>query len=107
MEPGIDLSGHLLSGDLIVSGQGLGEPTPLLQSVFEVAAGLTGVRFLGGLSMSDVLSHVPPTLELTSFLGMGPNAGLIASGRMQLLPCHLSEVPRLFRRPQWRPDVVV
>lgn len=93
-------------GDLIVVGQGLAEPTALLTEVLPQTATLSGLRIFGGMSMTGMWDQAPDHVDLTSFVGMGRNAALVAAGRLHVLACQMSEIPRLFATDQWRPDVV-
>jgi acetyl-CoA hydrolase len=96
---------HLVQpGDLVVAGQVLGEPVTLLERLFARGGGW---RLFAGMSLSDVLTTAPPSVELGSFVGLGANAGLIAAGRMDLLPCHMSALPGLMTDGPLRPDVAL
>jgi acyl-CoA hydrolase len=110
---------HLIQpGDLVVAGQVLGEPVSLLERLFAHAgdgrdAGRAGNgsgggwRLFAGMSLTDALITAPPSVELCSFVGLGTNAGLIAAGRMDLLPCHMSALPGLMTDGPLRPDVAL
>ena len=104
MQP--DLASHLQPGDRIVAGQGLGEPVALLSRLFEQIGDIPGLRYFGGMSMTKVLDTAPASLALRSFVAMGSNGPLIASGRMQLVPAQMSDLPGLFQFDEYRPDVV-
>jgi len=96
-------------GDLVVVAQGSGEPTPLLEQLVDAAASLTDVEVFVGLSHSGALRRPEAAgLSLVSFGAMGPLARLAAEGRVAVLPCHFSDVPRqLTRRAPGRVVVVV
>lgn len=96
---------HLVEpGDLVVAGQVLGEPVALLERLF--AAGRP-VRLFGGMTLTDTIVSAPPTVELCSFVGLGANAALLAAGRMELLPVHMSALPALMTDGPLRPDVAL
>jgi len=94
-------------GDLLVSGQVLGEPTALLDVLFTQPQHLDGVRLFAGMSLSSVLSRAPTNIDLLSFVGMGSNAALLAEGRLSLIPCHMSELSWSMTKGPLRPDVAL
>ncbi|MCW2584079.1 MAG: Acetyl-CoA transferase/hydrolase, probable acetate CoA-transferase [Klenkia sp.] len=99
----------LRPGDLVVVAQGSGEPTPLLEQLVDAAATLTDVEVFVGLSHSGALRRPEAAgLSLVSFGAMGPLARLAAEGRVAVLPCHFSDVPRqLAQRAPGRVVVVL
>lgn len=90
--------------DLLVAGQVLGEPTALLDELFRNAR-LEGCRLFTGMSLTDVLDRAPSGLGLMSFVGMGAAGRLLAAGRLDLVPCHMSELPWAMTDGPLRPDV--
>lgn len=94
-------------GDLMVSGQVLGEPTALLDELFAEPGRLDGCRLFTGMSLTDVLHRAPAGLDLLSFVGMGAAGKLLAVGKLDLVPCHLSELPWAMACGPLRPDVAL
>jgi acyl-CoA hydrolase len=94
-------------GDMLISGQTLGEPVALLSELFEGLTGVPDLRLLIGMSLGDTLSRAPSNVELMSFVGLGSNAALIEQERMKLLPCHMSSLPSLFTSGDLRTDVAL
>lgn len=92
----MDIRAHLQPGDHIVAAQVLGEPTELISAVFEAAVDIARLRLFVGMSLTDVVRAAPPELALSSFVGIGANGALRAEGRLDLVPCHMSALPRLF-----------
>lgn len=92
-------------GDLLVAGQVLGEPTALLETLF--AERLPPVRLFAGMSLTSVLEDAPEPVRLLSFVGMGSNAKLLVQRRMQLIPCHMSELAGSMTTGPLRPDVAL
>ncbi|WP_207500662.1 acetyl-CoA hydrolase/transferase family protein [Klenkia soli] len=85
----------LQPGDLVVVAGGAGEPTPLLEALVDAGPTLRDVEVFVGLSHTDVLRRPGAAeLSLVSFGAMGPLARLAAQGRVAVLPCHFSDVPR-------------
>jgi acyl-CoA hydrolase len=93
--------------DLLLAGQVLGEPTALLDAIFDEARGMDGLRLFAGMSLTKVLERAPSNIDLMSFVGMGSNANLLAESRLSLIPCHMSDLGRLVTDGPLRPDVVV
>ena len=91
-------------GDFVVAGQVLGEPVALLERLF---SGRGGFRLFTGMSLTPVLATAPPSVDLCSFVGLGAVADLIAAGRMELLPVHMSALPPLMTDGPLRPDVAL
>jgi acyl-CoA hydrolase len=102
---------HLVQpGDLVVAGQVLGEPVELLSRLLAPDAPAVrggGFRLFGGMTLTDTVTAAPPPVALCSFVGLGANAGLIAAGRMDLLPVHMSALPPLLTGGPLRPDVAL
>lgn len=97
---------HVRPHDLVAVAQVLGEPTALVDEV--LTAGLDGVRLFVGMSVSDVLTRAPANVGLVSTVGMAPNSGLIETGRMDLVPLHMSQMPwALGPAGPLRPDVAL
>lgn len=91
----------------MVAGQVLGEPTALLETIFAEPNQLDEVRLFGGMSLSSVLQRAPANVALSSFVGMGSNAPLVADGRLRLIPCHMSELTWSLTAGPLRPDVAL
>jgi acyl-CoA hydrolase len=99
--------GHLRPGDTLVAGQVLGEPTALLDALFACPALPDAMRLFVGMSLTDVLTRCPADLRPVTSVGMAPNGGLIARGAMDLVPCHMSELPWLLTEGPLATDVAL
>jgi acetyl-CoA hydrolase len=97
----------IIPGDLLLSGQVLGEPTALLERVFRDARHVDGLRLFVGMGLGKVLECAPENIALMSFVGMGSNAGLLAAGRLSLVPCHMSDLGQMVANGPLRPDVAM
>jgi acetyl-CoA hydrolase len=102
----IGLADLIAPGDLLVAGQVLGEPTALLEEIF-AADGLDGCRLFTGMSLTDVLERAPAGLGLLGFVGLGSAGRLLAAGRLDLVPCHMSDLPWAMTHGPLRPDVAL
>ena len=103
----MSIARHIRPGDVVVAGQVLGEPTALIEELFSRADELAGVTLFVGMSVTGVLTRVPPGVGLVSSVGMAPNSELIAAERMRLVPCHMSELPWLLTEGPLRADVAL
>lgn len=84
-------AGIVRSGDLVVVGQGVGEPTPLLEEL--LAKGPRDIEVFVGLSHSEALTG-EASLPLVSFGALGP-LSTYAAGEVAIIPCHFDDLPRL------------
>jgi acetyl-CoA hydrolase len=98
---------HVRAGDVVVAAQVLGEPTALVDELTAHAGELGGVRLFTGMSLTGAPARVPPGIGLVTSVGMAPNSGLIDSGRMELVPCHMSELPWLLTEGPLKTDVAL
>ena len=95
----------LRPGDLVVVGQGVGEPTPLLECLLRDGGAIPDVEVFVGLSHSRAFTGDAvrggaggaAAPSLLSFGAMGPLARLAAAGGVSIIPCHFVDVPRLLR----------
>lgn len=94
-------------GDLLLPGQVLGEPTALLECIFDDARRPDGLRLFVGMGLGAVLERAPADIALMSFVGMGSNGALLADGRLSLIPCHMSDLGRMVTDGPLRPDVAM
>ncbi|MCU1484668.1 MAG: hypothetical protein JWN67_1414 [Actinomycetia bacterium] len=102
------LAADLRPGDVLVPGQSTAEPTALLEALLPALDRLEGIRMLCGMSMSDVFQRVPDHVAMATHAGgIGGNAPLVMSGRMEVLACHMSELAWMVTDGPWRPDVAL
>jgi acetyl-CoA hydrolase len=97
----------LRPGDLIVVAQTMGEPTALLDEVYAAVVGLPNLRMLVSMSLTSTYLRAPRELALISFVGMPPLSELMAQGGLELIPCHMSALPRMFAGGPLQPDVAL
>ena len=90
----LDLSAYIRSGDLVIWGDGSGEPTALVQRLIEQRAQLGRVRTFLGMSVSGLLK--PEHADHISFSSYGAIASiapLAKAGVLELIPSSVSAVP--------------
>ncbi|QNG38557.1 acetyl-CoA hydrolase/transferase family protein [Geodermatophilaceae bacterium NBWT11] len=92
----IDLAALLRPGDGVWWGQGPAEPEPLVDALLDQVGAIGPLRAFSGLTWNPRLADPPPELTVLSYGGLGELRGLAASGRLEVVPCHYSALPRLF-----------
>jgi acetyl-CoA hydrolase len=106
-EPGIDLRTIVAPGDHILWGQGTGEPQTLTEALVAQRADLGGVSvFLGSTFSTTLRPEHADHIHFTGIGGIGGNAVLARAGVLDVIPCHISSVPRLIAAGELRVDVV-
>jgi len=103
----IDLSRFVRPGDRILWGEGAGEPRSLTGALVEQRAQLGGVEVFLGVSFSETFcSGHADHIRFRALGGYGTNARLSHHGALEIVPSHLSSVPRLITDGRIGVDVV-
>lgn len=90
---GLDLSQFLRAGDRIVWGQACGEPTTLVEALIAQAETIGRVSAFAATSFSGILSAAAAErIDLSSMGAIGALRVVAASGRLGIVPCHVSQV---------------
>ncbi len=104
----LDFSRYVRASDTLTWGQSAAEPVPLVRAFAAQCAALARVRVLLGTSFSDAFALDDWTkVDVIALGATGSNARLIASGAADIVPCHLSDVPRFIASGRIRVDVVL
>ena len=100
---------HILrDGTSIVLSHGCAEPAPLVDAVLERAdAGTSLELFLGVTWNRRLLEQPPAALRFASFGALGGVRRLDRDGRLRVVPCNMSDLPRLFAERHLRCDVAM
>jgi acyl-CoA hydrolase len=102
----IDLAPHLAPGAGIWWGQASGEATPLVHALLDQIGELGPHRAFCGLTWDERLTRqLPDELSLVSYGALGELRKLSRAGRLEVLPCHYSALPRLFAQRRLPSDV--
>jgi len=102
----IDLTAHIAPGDGVWWGQAGAEPEPLVNALVDQVPRIGSVRAFVGLTWNDRLSkQLPEQLTVLSYGGLGNLRELSGIGRLEVVPCHYSALPRLFARGMLPSDV--
>lgn len=102
----IDLSPHVRPGIGIWWSQAGAEPTPLVHALLDQADDLGPVRAFCGLSWDQrLVRELPSSVSLSSYGALGQLRRLSRVGRLDVVPCHYSALPRLFAEGALPADV--
>lgn len=104
----LDLARFVGDGDWIVVGQGTGEPETLVDTLIEQRRSLGRVNiFVGGVSYSGRwLPEHADHFSFVSYGAIGQLRKLASAGVLNIIPCHLSHLPRYFAGGILRADIV-
>ena len=94
------LRSHLRAGDGVVISQGTAEPRLLTEALLEGCEGIGPLEmFLGGGSFSRTFTpERHGGHRLSGYSAVGDHRALIDSGKMDLIPAHVSSLPDLLGR---------
>lgn len=102
----IYFSEFLAPGDGVWWGQAAAEPRPLVDALLSQSAQIGPIRAFTGLSWNTRLSaDLPEEVCLQSYGGLGELRHLSRGGRLEVIPCHYSALPRLFAEHRLPSDV--
>jgi acyl-CoA hydrolase len=90
---GLDLARFLRPGDRIVWGQACGEPTTLVEALIAQAERIGRLSAFAATSFSGLLSaEAAEKFNLSSMGAIGALRTVAAAGRLNIVPCHVSQV---------------
>ena len=102
----IDFTEFLSPGDGVWWGQAAAEPRPLVDALISQSAGIGPIRAFTGLSWNDQLAvDLPDQMSMVSYGGLGELRRLSRAGRLDVIPCHYSALPRMFAEHRLPCDV--
>jgi len=102
----IDFSKFLSRGDGVWWGQAAAEPRPLVDALIVQSPRIGPIRTFTGLSWNDQLAiTMPGRMSMVSYGGLGELRELSRSGRLDVVPCHYSALPRMFAERRLPCDV--
>jgi acyl-CoA hydrolase len=102
----IDLSRYLQAGSGVWWGQASAEPTVLVHALLDQADRIGPAQAFCGLSWDDLLTReLPASITLSSYGALGALHRLSRQGRLNVVPCNYSALPRLFAEGSLPSDV--
>lgn len=97
----IDVGSFLHPGDGVWWGQASAEPEQLVNEVLDAVDRVGPIRAFSGLTWNTRLSgDLPAGLTVLSYGGLGQLRSLSRDGRLDVVPCHYSALPRMFAQGQ-------
>jgi acetyl-CoA hydrolase len=104
----LDLARFIRPGDTVVVAQASSEPLTLTEALVAQADRLGAITVFIGASWSDAFApERAPAFRYVGYGALGTNARLARAGRLDIVPCHYSQLPWLFESGTWRADVVL
>lgn len=94
---GLDFKALLRPQDCLAWGQASAEATVLTARLFEQSSAISGLRAFVGMSWGAPFDGAE-AMRFQSYCGAGHNRALEQAGRLDILPCHYSELPGLLAR---------
>jgi acyl-CoA hydrolase len=95
----LDLSQYLRRGDRIVWGQACGEPTTLVEALIAQAQSIGELSVFAATSFSGLLDvRAADKFAISSMGAIGELRMLTAAHRLNIIPCHVSQVGPMIER---------
>ena len=102
----IDFRQFVSRDDGVWWGQAAAEPRPLVDALILQSPRIGPIRTFTGLSWNDQLAiTMPGRMSMVSYGGLGELRELSRSGRLDVVPCHYSALPRMFAERRLPCDV--
>ena len=90
---GLELGRFIRPGDHIVWGQACGEPTTLVEALIAQAESIGKLSAFAATSFSGILdATATERLSLSSMGAIGALRTVAATGRLGIIPCHVSQI---------------
>ncbi|MGE5795085.1 MAG: acetyl-CoA hydrolase/transferase family protein [Bacteroidota bacterium] len=104
----LDLARFIRPGDTVAVAQGAAEPLTLTEALVAQAARLGALRvFLGAMYSDTFARDAAPGFRYASYGALASNLRLARAGRLEIVPCHYSQLPWLLASGPVRADVVM
>jgi acyl-CoA hydrolase len=102
----LDLTRYVGAGAGVWWSQASAEPTPLVHALLDAAGTLAPLRVFCGITLDERLTGAPPAgVSVSSYGSLGRLRALSKAGRLEVVPCHYSALPRLFAEHRLPCDV--
>jgi acetyl-CoA hydrolase len=104
----LDLARFIRPGDTVAVAQGAAEPLTLTEALVAQSAQLGAIRvFLGAMYSDTFAPDAAPGFRYASYGALASNLRLARAGRLEVVPCHYSQLPWLFASGPVKADVVM
>jgi acyl-CoA hydrolase len=102
----LNLARFIKAGDGIWWSQTSAEPTPLITALLDQIDRIGPVRaFVGMTSNTRLTTELPENLRVVSYGALGDLRALSKAGRLEVIPCNYSALPRMFAEGDLPRDV--
>ncbi len=104
----IDFTAIVRPGDTVMWGQATAEPVPLTQALMAQRHAIGGFKVFLGMTNSDTLkAEYADCVAFSGYCGTGGNRALVKAGKLDILPCHYSQLPGLIQSGRLKIDVLM
>jgi len=104
----LDLASFVRSGDTVVVAQASAEPLALTAALVAQGDRLGAITVFVGLTYSNLFTpEAAPGFRYASYGALGAVARLARAGRLEVVPCHYSQLPWLLSAGPVKADVVM
>jgi len=104
----LDLARFIRAGDTVAVAQASAEPLTLTEALVAQADRIGPITVFIGITYSSTFApDRAPSLRYASYGALGANVRLARAGRLEVVPCHYSQLPWLFTAGPWKADVVL
>jgi acyl-CoA hydrolase len=101
-----DAAAFVRAGDMVVCAPGASEPLTLIENLLARRHEIGPFRmFLGGVYSGVIRPEHADVIQFFGLGAIGANRALCEAGVMEIIPCHLSDLPHLLARGPLRADV--
>ena len=95
-------------GDTVMWGQAGAEPVELTRALMAQRHSVGAFRVFLGVSYSDTVKpEYGDCVSFCGYCGTGANRHLAKAGKLDILPCHYSQLPELMRNGRLKIDVLM
>jgi len=104
----LDFAGIIRPGDTVMWGQATAEPVPLAQALMAQRHAIGPFKVFLGMTHSDTpRPEHADCIAFSSYCGTGGNRALVKAGKLDILPCHYSQLPGLIQSGRLKIDVLM
>jgi acetyl-CoA hydrolase len=104
----LDLARFIRPGDTVAVAQGATEPLTLTEALVAQSAQLGAIRvFIGAMYSDTFVPDAAAGFRYASYGALASNLRLARAGRLEVVPCHYSQLPWLLSSGPVKADVVM
>ena len=104
----LDFAAIVRPGDTVMWGQATAEPVPLTQALMAQRLAVGRFNVFLGMTQSDTpRPEHADCIAFSSYCGTAGNRALVKAGKLDILPCHYSQLPVLIASGRLKIDVLM